>query len=85
MLHVISFFPPSAGDEYKSHPSRHGSIALGVLEVPKMFVGATCFTSFGSNGGCGMVLVFLPSLFLFTKKGFFHSIRDIRQKTVHEI
>ena len=32
VLHVISaicrtLFPPSAGDEYKHHPSRHGSIA----------------------------------------------------------
>ena len=65
--HVISaicrtLFPPSAGDEYKNHPSRQGSIALPVPEVPKMSVGAICFTSTGSNGGCWVVLVF-PRLF----------------------
>ena len=56
-------FPPFASDEYKSHISRHGSIALPVLEVPKVSVGAICFTSSGSDGGCGVVLVF-PRLFL---------------------
>ena len=74
VLHVISaicrtLFPPFAGDEYKNHPSRHGSIALPVPEVPKMSVGAICFTSSGSNGGCWVVLVF-PRLF-FGKMGFF--------------
>ena len=83
VLHVISairrtLFPPSAGDEYKNHPSRHGSIALPVPEVPKMSVGAICFTSSGSNGGCWVVLVF-PRLF-FGKMGFFLPIRDLRQK-----
>ena len=42
-----------------------------------MSVGAICFTSSGSNGGCWVVLVF-PRLF-FGKMGFF-SIRDLRQK-----
>ena len=33
-------------------------------------MGAICFTSSGSNGGCWVVLVF-PPLFFFWKKGFF--------------
>ena len=41
-----------------------------------MSVGAICFTSCGSNGGCWVVLVF-PRLF-FWKKGFFFPIRDLR-------
>ena len=65
-----TLFLPSAGDEYKNHPSRHGSIALPVPEVPKMSVGAICFTSSGSNGGCWLVLVF-PRLFFFGNKGPF--------------
>ena len=63
----------------KNHPSRHSSIALPVPEVPKMSVGAICFTSSGSNGGCWVVLVF-PHLFFFLKNGFFFPIRDLRQK-----
>ena len=51
VLHVISFFLPSAGDEYKNHPSRHGSIALPVPDVSKISLGAICFTSSDSNGG----------------------------------
>ena len=43
-----------------------------------MSVGAICFTSSGSNGGCWVVLVF-PRLF-FWKNGFFFPIRDLRQK-----
>ena len=43
-----------------------------------MSVGAICFTSSGSNGGCWVVLVF-PRLFLW-KNGFFFPIRDLRQK-----
>ena len=43
-----------------------------------MSVGAICFTSSGSNGGCWVVLVF-PRLF-FWKNGFFSPIRDLRQK-----
>ena len=84
-----TLFPPSAGDECKNHPLRHGSvflkyiavlispsgfsfIALPVPEVPKMSVGAMCFTSSGSNGGCWVVLVSPPTLFFFFgKKGFF--------------
>ena len=45
-----------------------------------MSVGAMCFTSSGSNGGCWVVLLF-PRLFLFFfKKGFFFPIRNLRQK-----
>ena len=44
-----------------------------------MSVGAICFTSSGSNGGCWVVLVF-PRLFFFGKNGFFFPIRDLRQK-----
>ena len=45
-----------------------------------MSVGALCFTSSGSNGGCWVVLVF-PRLFVFFwKNGFFFPIRDLRQK-----
>ena len=52
-----------------------------------MPVGAICFTSSGSNGGCWVVLVF-PCLF-FAKMGFFSpyatyakkkSLRDLDQK-----
>ena len=53
-----------------------------------MSVGAICFTSSGSNGGCWVVLVF-PRLF-FGKMGFFSpyatyakkkkSLRDLHQK-----
>ena len=63
---IISFLPPSSGDEYNHHPSCHGSIALPMPEVPKMSVGAISFTSSSSNGGCWMVLViFLFNLFSF--------------------
>ena len=44
-----------------------------------MSVGAICFTSSGSNGGCWVVLVF-PRLF-FLEQGFFFSIHDFQQKT----
>ena len=55
-----------------------------------MSVGAICFTSSGSNGGCWVVLVF-PRLFFFFfgKMGFFFpyatyakkkSLRDLHQK-----
>ena len=46
-----------------------------------MSVGAICFTSSGSNGGCWVVLVF-PRLFFFFfwKNGFFFPIRDLRPK-----
>ena len=88
-----TLFPPLfAGDEYEyeNHPSRHGSIALPVPEVPKMSVGAICFSSSGSNGGCWVVLVF-PRLFFFFfgKMGFFFpyatyakkkSLRHLHQK-----
>ena len=57
VLHIISFLPPSAGNKCKNHPSRHGSIALPVPKVPKMSMGAICFTSSGSNGGCWVFLV----------------------------
>ena len=43
-----------------------------------MSVGAICFTSSGSNGGCWVVLVF-PRL-LFWKNGVFFPICDLRQK-----
>ena len=52
-----------------------------------MSVGAICFTSSGSNGGCWVVLVF-PRLFLGKMGFFFHtrltpkkkSLRDLHQK-----
>ena len=44
-----------------------------------MSVGAICFTSSGSNGGCWVVLVF-PRLFFLWKNEFFFPIRDLRQK-----
>ena len=43
-----------------------------------MSVGAICFTSSGSNGGCWVVLVF-PRHF-FWIKGVFSPIRDLHQK-----
>ena len=57
-----------------------------------MSVGAICFTSSGSKGGCWVVLVF-PRLFFFffLKKGFFShtrltpkkkSLRDLHQKKI---
>ena len=63
----FSFFPPSAGDEYNNHPSRHGS--KGTQNV----CGNICFTSSGSNGSCWVVAVsFLSNLlFFFPKKVFF--------------
>ena len=73
-------FPLSAGDEYKDHPSRRGSIALHVPEVPKMSMGAICFTSSGSNGGCWVVLVFPRIFFFFLEKRVFFFIHDLRQK-----
>ena len=76
----ISFFPPSASDEYKNHPSRHGSIALIVSEVPKMSVRATCFTSSGSNGGCWVVLV-PPAPLCLEKRFLFH--KQLTQKNVY--
>ena len=42
-----------------SHPSCHGSIALLMPEEPKICVGAICFTSSGSDGGCWVVLLIL--------------------------
>ena len=36
-----------------------------------MSVGAICFTSSGSNGGCWVVLMFPRLFFFFWKKGFF--------------
>ena len=44
-----------------------------------MSVGAICFTSSGSNGGCWVVFV-LPHLFFFLEKGVFFSIRNLWQK-----
>ena len=48
-----------------------------------MSVGAICFTSSGSNGGCWVVLVF-PRLFLFfyffLEKRVFFPIRELRQQ-----
>ena len=44
-----------------------------------MSVGAICFTSSGSNGGCWVVLV-SPRLFFFLEKWVFFFIRDLRQK-----
>ena len=75
VLHVISFRHLPAMSII-NHPSRHGSDALLVPEVPKMSVWALCFTSSGSNGGCRVVVVFFPHLFL--KKYFF--IRGLRQQ-----
>ena len=50
-----------------------------------MFVGAICFTSSGSNGGCWVVLVSPPPPFFPGKKVFFlatcakkQSLRDLR-------
>ena len=63
---TLFLFLPSTGDEYKTHPSHRGSIALPVPEVPKMSVRAMCFTSSKSNGGCWMFLVsFLGNLLFF--------------------
>ena len=45
-----------------------------------MSVGAICFTSSGSNGGCWVVLVFPRLFFFFWKNGFFFPIRDLRPK-----
>ena len=45
-----------------------------------MSVGAICFTSSGSNGGCWVVLVFPRFVFFFGKMGFFFPIRDLREK-----
>ena len=54
-----------------------------------MSVGAMCFTSSGSNGGCWVVLVFFLGNLLFLKKGFFSpqttyakrkSLRNLHQK-----
>ena len=64
-------FLPSASDEHKNHPSRHGTIALHVPEVPKMFVEALCLCSFGSNGGYWVVLV--PTHPFLEKAFFFHA------------
>ena len=44
-----------------------------------MSLGAICFTSSGSNGGCWVVLVF-PRLFFFLEKWIFPPIRDLCQK-----
>ena len=52
VLHIISFFPPFAGNPYKKPPVTPRLIALLVAEVPKMSMGAICFTSSGSNGDC---------------------------------
>ena len=86
-----TLFPPSAGDEYKNHPSLHGCIALPIPEVPKMSVGAICFTSSGSNGSCWVVLVPPRPPFFFEKSGFLlyatcaekkRSLRALHPKTV---
>ena len=45
-----------------------------------MSVGAICFTSSGSNGGCWVVLVFPRFFFFFGKNCFFFPMRDLRQK-----
>ena len=74
MMVCSTLFPPSAGDKSKNHPLRQGSIALPVPKVPKMSVGAICFTSSGSNGGCWLVLVSPPPpplFFYFKEKGSF--------------
>ena len=78
MVHVISaicrtLFPPSAGDEYKNHPSCHGSIALPVPEVPKMSVGAICSPPPVAMAVVGWFLCF-PAFFFF-KMGFFPHTR----------
>ena len=44
-----------------------------------MSVGAICFTSSGSNGGCWVVLVF-PRLFFYFEKTSFFTIRHLRQR-----
>ena len=63
-----ALFPPSAGDECKNHPSHNGTIALRVMDVPKMSVGAICFTS--SVAVAGWFLCPPP---FFWKRFFFHT------------
>ena len=47
-----------------------------------MSVGAICFTSSGSNGGCWVVPVF-PRLFFFGKMGFFSPYATYAKKKVY--
>ena len=75
VLHINFCHVPAVS--IKNHPSRHGSIALPVPEVPKISVGAKCFTSSGSNGSCWLVLVPPP---FFLKELVFFSVRDLRPK-----
>ena len=74
------FFLPSSSDGSKNHPSRHGSIALTIPEVPKMYVRAICFTSSGSNGGCWVFLVIF--CFYSETKFLFHA-RLTPKKNLH--
>ena len=46
-----------------------------------MSVGAICFTSSGSNGGCWVVLVF-PRLFFSGKMGFFFPYATYAKKKI---
>ena len=46
-----------------------------------MSVGAICFTSSGSNGGCWVGLVFPAFFFFLGKKVFFSPIRDLHPKS----
>ena len=48
-----------------------------------MSVGAICFTSFGSNGGCWVGLVFPRPFFFFFGKRFFFPIAIYAKKKVY--
>ena len=51
-----------------------------------MSVGAICFTSSGSNGGCWVVLVFPRLFFFFRKKGFFSPYATYaKKKSLHDL
>ena len=78
-------FPPSAGDEYKNHPSRHGSIALPVPEVPPP---KKCpWGLYASPPPVAMAVVgwFLCFSALFLENRVFFPIRDLRPPKKSEL
>ena len=50
-----------------------------------MSVGAICFTSSGSNGGCWVVLVFPRLFFFLEKRGFFSHTRLTEKKSLRNL